>query len=304
MLSVPSKISARAKTISKIALGSANFGCDYGLANHAGKVSNTELEKILSLSKEVGIEVIDTAQAYGDSESRIGTLCGDGRFKIVTKIGVDLERNFKTDTINSFVKQSCKRLNQSHIFAVLVHRPEALLGGNGRKIIKELLTLKEERVVSKIGISVYSPLILGEISKLMQLDIVQAPFNIFDQQILSSGWGQRLKANGTEIHTRSTFLQGLLLMKRSNLPRYFSSNWPDLFNSWYEFLRTNGVDALNVALNFVLKQNWIDKVVVGVDSASQLRSIVEIETSLECMDFPQLGCDDANLINPSKWNLN
>ena len=155
----------------------------------------------------------------------------------------------------------------------MLHRPEVLLGNHGRSIIKDLLTLKEQSVISKVGISVYSPNIIGAISKLFQLDIVQAPFNIFDQQILSSGWSDKLKENGVEIHTRSVFLQGLLLMKQSTLSNYFTKNWPDHFDTWYKFLKFNRADALDIALNFALKQDWIDKVVVGVDSVSQLRAL-------------------------------
>ena len=93
----------------------------------------------------------------------------------------------------------------------------------------------EQDIVSKVGISIYSPEILEAVSKIFCMDIVQAPFNIFDQQILSSGWSDKLKQNGVEIHTRSVFLQGLLLMKRSSLPDYFIKHWPAHFDTWYKF---------------------------------------------------------------------
>ena len=102
------------------------------------------------------------------------------------------------------------------------------MGSHGTAIVKELLVLRERNIISKIGISIYSPEILEEISELCCFDIVQAPFNIFDQQLLLSGWSDKLKEIGVEIHTRSVFLQGLLLMKQASLPTYFSNNWPDL----------------------------------------------------------------------------
>jgi len=288
---------------SKLALGSANFGLDYGLANHSGKLTKTELEEILFEANSANIRIIDTAQAYGDSEARIGSLCITEKFNIVTKIGIGSEKDYVKGKVKYLVKQSCERLKQPRLYAVMLHQPEILLSDIGDQIIKELQILKEQNIIFKVGVSIYSPEILEEISKFLQLDIVQLPFNIFDQQILSSGWINKLKNNGTEIHTRSAFLQGLLLMQQSSLPSYFTNTWPSLFNSWYNFLETNGVDALYVALNFVLKQDWIDKVVVGVDSASQLKTLLEVEKSLISMDFPQLGCDDTNLINPSKWAI-
>lgn len=291
------------KKISKLAIGSANFGLDYGLANSHGKISETELKNILVLAEVAGIEVIDTAPFYGDSEARLGTFCSDNRFKMVTKIRYNLENDFAKKSVSRLVGQSRKRLNQTRLYAVMLHQPEILLTDYGNVIIKELLMLKERDIISKIGVSIYSPDILDKILKRLRLDIVQAPFNIFDQQIVSSGWSDKLKAGGVEIHTRSVFLQGLLLLRHSSLKNYFTRNWPDQFSDWYKFLKDKEVDALQIALNFALKQDWIDKVVVGVDSGAQLRSLVEIEESSMSLDFPKLECDDPNLINPSNWNL-
>ena len=87
------------------------------------------------------------------------------------------------------------------------------------------------------------------------------------------------------------------------MPDYFIKYWPAHFDTWYKFLNESKADALNVALKFALKQDWIDKIVVGVDSVSQLKALVEIEKSSMSPDFPLLRCDNPNLINPSKWNL-
>ena len=292
-----------AENISKLALGSANFGLDYGVANNSGKISDSELSEILLFAQEASIEVVDTAQAYGDSEARIGSLCGDAHFNFVTKIGAEFSNQSFDYNIFSSVKQSCRRLNQSRLYAVMLHRPEVLLGSQGREVVRELQILKEKGIASKVGVSIYSTEILTALSRVCELDIVQVPFNLFDQQILSSGWSDKLKSAGVEIHTRSVFLQGLLLMQRSRLPKYFSKYWPAHFQAWYEFLDYNGADALEVALRFALHQDWIDRIVVGVDSVSQLKSLVKIENALGPIDFPLLGCDDPNLINPSKWDL-
>lgn len=290
-------------TSSKLALGSANFGLDYGVANNSGKISESELSEILLFAQEACIEVVDTAQAYGDSEARIGSLCGDAHFNFVTKIGTEFLNEPCHYNVISSVKQSCRRLNQSRLYAVMLHRPEVLLGNQGREVVRELQILKEKGIASKVGVSIYSPEILTALSRVFEPDIVQVPFNLFDQQILSSGWSDKLKSAGIEIHTRSVFLQGLLLMQRSSLPKYFIKHWPAHFQAWYEFLDYNGVNALEVALKFALNQDWIDRIVVGVDSVSQLKALVEIENALGQIDFPLLGCNDLNLINPSKWDL-
>lgn len=291
------------KNITKLVIGSANFGQEYGLANIAGKISETEIKNILSLAEKAGVEAIDTAQAYGDSESRLGTICTNNRFKMITKVNPDLKNGFIKNDLTKLVFKSCERLNQTRLYAVMLHRAEVLLGDHGNSIVAELRSLKEQGIVDKIGISIYSPEILEELPKKIQFDIVQAPFNIFDQRLLSSGWSFKLKTEGVEIHARSVFLQGLLLMRQSRLPSYFKENWPNLFGSWYDFLHANNADASAVALNFVLKQKWIDKVVVGVDSTKHLKALLRIEDSSYALNFPELGCYDTNLINPSKWKL-
>ena len=291
------------KATSKLALGSANFGLDYGVANNSGRISDDELADILSFAQEACIEVIDTAQAYGDSESRIGSLCDDNEFNFVTKIGAEFTNSTLDQSVISSVKQSCKRLNQSRLYAVMLHRPEILLSDHGSEVVRELQMLKEQGIISKVGVSIYAPEILVAISRVIKLDIIQVPFNIFDQQILSSGWSDKLKSADVEIHTRSVFLQGVLLMQRSSLPKYFTKYLPAHFDAWCKFLNDNRADPLEVALKFALQQNWIDKVVVGVDSVSHLNALVKIENSVEQVDFPLLGSDDPNLINPSKWVL-
>ena len=291
------------KTNSKLALGSANFGLDYGVANNSGKILDGELANILFFAQQAGIEVIDTAQAYGDSEARIGSFCGGKRFNFVTKIGVDVANESRNQNIIRSVKESCRRLNQPKLYAVMLHRPEVLLLDKGSEVVRALHMLKEQGIVSKVGVSIYSPEILEAISGIIELDIVQMPFNIFDQQILSSGWSNKLKSAGVEIHARSVFLQGVLLMQRSNLPKFFTKYWPAHFDAWYKFLNDNRSDPLEVALKFALQQNWIDKIVVGVDSVSHLNALVKIEKSSEHVDFPLLGSNDPNLINPSKWVL-
>ena len=62
--------------------------------------------------------------------------------------------------------------------------------------------LKKNGKVSKIGISIYDPLELNKIYSQFKFDIVQVPFNIFDRRLLYSGWLERLKNEGVEIHVR------------------------------------------------------------------------------------------------------
>lgn len=287
---------------SKLALGSANFGLDYGLANESGKLSNDDLRQIVNAAEIAGIDTIDTAQAYGDSEQRLGSILKT-HFQIITKIGVGLDQNYFKNSVHQLVGESLKRLNQQHLYGVMLHRPEILFGNHGTNIIAELHALKDKGMIKNIGVSIYAPDILEEIFKLTDLDIVQVPFNLFDQRILKSGWSERLKERGVTVHVRSVFLQGLLLMKREDLPPYFSENWQDLFDNWYVFQKNTGVSAAEGALGFALRQTWINKIVVGLDSVQQLNSLVQIEAKKSYSPNPNLTCFDLDLIDPSNWKL-
>lgn len=287
---------------SKLVLGSANFGLSYGINNNAGKLEKSELINILNLAEASGIKTIDTAQAYGDSEQRLGSLLRS-QFSLITKIGANLETSYANNKIISLVTESLERLAVPQLGAVLLHRPELLLGPEGRVIAAELSKLKEMGLTEKIGISIYSCDILAEVTKFTKLDVIQVPFNVFDQRILKSGWSERLKEMGTEIHTRSTFLQGLLLMKESELPKYFSKNWAALFDEWFDFQEKSGAQSDEIALDFALQQSWIDKIVVGVDSAQQLDRLLQIEANGRCKSLPYFDANDIDLIDPSRWRI-
>ena len=133
------------ENISKLALGSANFGLDYGVANNSGRISERELADILLFAHGACIKVIDTAQAYGDSEARIGSLCDENQFNFVTKIGAEFKNQSLNRNVIDSVKESCSRLNQSRLYAVMLHRPEVLLSNQGREVIRELHILKKIR---------------------------------------------------------------------------------------------------------------------------------------------------------------
>jgi len=287
---------------SKLALGTANFGLNYGISNVEGKLAAKDIENILNLAFQSNVNTIDTAQAYGDSESRLGQI-NTQKFQFVTKIGVDVDENYRSKSIQKLVTESLGRLKLDSLNGVLLHRPEILLGNDGKEITSELRHLKENGLVKNIGVSIYGPELLDSLSKVLELDIVQAPFNVFDQRILTSGWSDRLKERGTKIHTRSIFLQGLLLLQKSKLDGFFVKNWPDLFANWFAFQNETGVRAETIALDFGLRQQWIDKIVVGVDTVDQLSQLLMIESLDRCAISPQISFEDEKLLNPSNWRL-
>lgn len=288
---------------SKLALGSANFGLDYGIANKVGKISHNSVTEILKVSKISGVKFVDTAQAYGSSEAILGEH-NLSNLNIISKIGrlgsksgeftVDLLRKLNT---------SLDRLNVTSLYGLLLHAPDEVLEKNGTEIIEAMRVAKELGLVHQIGVSIYNPLILDQIYQYWVPDMVQCAFNVFDQRMITSGWADRLKGNGTEVHVRSVFLQGLLLLKEEQIPEKFQNFKCGSLSAWFDLQKKMGLRAEELALQYALSQPWIDKVVVGVDSASQLEKLKYIEMnmkSLDC-DFSLLKIDDERLIDPSNW---
>ena len=287
--------------MNRLAIGTVQFGLNYGIANHGGQISRSEAKAMLQLAKENNIDMLDTAVAYGDSETCLGEI-GTQDFKVVTKLPAVPEN---CDDISYWVKNEVRssllRLRLKEIYGILLHKPSQLLGSNGAKLFKSLNELKSKGIVKKVGVSIYAPNELDELSLYYDFDLVQAPFNIIDQRLQRSGWLERLKNNDVEIHTRSAFLQGLLLMAKADIPLKFSK-WDSLWDLWHKWLEENYVSAVHASLAFPLTFPQIDRVVIGADSVDQLKQIISASKCLLNIKLPNLYADDECLINPSKWN--
>ena len=288
--------------MNKLALGTVQFGLPYGIANQTGQVTQLEAKSILQLATNSGLDTLDTAIAYGVSETCLGTL-GVKDFKVITKLSA-LPDDCKD--VGNWVKQqvyeSIIRLGDTKLYGLLLHRPEQLLGPNGKALYQTLQALKDNEQVQKIGISIYSPSELVALTQQYRFDLIQAPFNIVDRRLYKTGWLQRLKDDNVEIHTRSAFLQGLLLMDKITRPAKFKQ-WNHLFDKWDQWLADHDVSAIQACLAYPLSFPEIDKVVVGADSANQLTQIVDAANNQNNAALPDLQCEDENLINPAYWPL-
>lgn len=286
--------------MSRIALGTVQFGLPYGVANQVGQVSRSEAATMLQRATLSGIDVLDTAIAYGESEARLGE-AGVQNFKLVTKLP-DIPDGCKDvgAWVAEQVNGSLARLGVSAVYGLLLHRPDQLHGSNGQVLFNAMRDLKEAGLVQKIGISIYAPSELDALTQQYRFELVQAPLNLIDRRLAQSGWLQRLKTDGVEIHTRSAFLQGLLLMPKVDIPPKFA-HWIYLWDRWHNWLALHSVSAIQACLAYPLLFPEIDRVVVGADNVAQLEQIVCSALSGVSDDLPDLCCEDENLINPACW---
>ena len=278
--------------MSKIALGTVQFGLDYGVANVGGRPTLSEVENILSLANNYSINTLDTAPDYGKSEQVLGKI-GVRDCQIITKIesltlGVD-------GVIKSF-KQSLDNLKVDGVDGLLI-RAKYIQEKEIKSLYKELEKLKKDKLIGKIGFSAYSSEQVEFLLSNFDFDLIQVPFNVFDDRLIRSGQLQALNNKGVEVHARSVFLQGVLL-NFDNLPKYFKT-WEKQFNKYQAMVKESGMSLLEYALNFALNIPEIDKILVGVNSERQLKEIIQaVKVPKSLAVYP---IDDINLLNPNLW---
>jgi len=279
----------------KLALGTAQFGLDYGVTNQYGQVAVGEIKRILSYATYIGIDTLDTASGYGKSEEVLGEI-GINEYQIITK--TTPIKNGVNEAIKCFYL-SLDRLNIDQVEGLLIHNFDDVMDKRFIGLYKKLNQLKEEGVLKKIGFSTYSPEQVDFLLKNFDFDMIQVPFNVFDIRLASGGQLKALKMKNIEIHARSVFLQGVLL-SFDKLSDYFST-WHMQFERYQAMVKDRELSLLEYALNFALNTQELDKVLVGICSENQLREIAcAAKKQINIEAYP---IDDLKLLNPSNWSL-
>ena len=288
-------------TAKRLALGTVQFGLPYGVANEGGQVPLAEAQAIVEQARKNGLDTVDTAIAYGDSEERLGRI-GLAGWRVITKLPPLPDAGGGIpDWVRATVADSLERLRVKELYGLLLHRADDLLAPSGEEAYAALVRLKRGGLVRKIGVSIHGPEILDKVIPRFSLDLIQAPFNVLDRRLLTSGWLAALKKHGLEVHTRSVFLQGLLLMKGGRRPGKFD-RWSGVWNAWSEWLAKCETSPARACLGFPLQFDEIDRVVIGVDSAEQLSELLLAAEAHNEEPPPELCSHDLDLIDPSRWS--
>lgn len=290
----------------KLGLGTVQFGLDYGISNHQGKTSLGEAANILQVAKSSGIDLLDTASLYGDSEVVLGQTMQGKTFQIVTKTPqfktAKIKKEHAAQLKQAFIS-SINNLHVNSIYGLLMHHAEDLLAVGGEYLMDALIELKMAGGVQKIGISVYKQAQIEAILAKYKIDLIQLPINVLDQRLTSAGMLKSLKLAGIEIHVRSIFLQGLLLMKTESLDSHFDALKPQLLKYHHQLI-DYGLSPLQGALAYANSIIEIDYAVVGVTTSEELIQISDAFNSLpkKLPDWAQFACNDERIINPAMWN--
>jgi len=286
----------------KIAIGTAQAGSEYGVANTSGILVENEIKKILEKAENEGVDTIDTASNYGNSEAILGNL-NIHNFNVITKLPAVPKNCLNIRKwVAGVIEKSLLSLKVEKIYGILFHEPNQLLSEYGDELYRVLEEYKNKNIISKIGISNYSPTQLDLIIHKFPIDIVQAPLNLVDRRILNSGWLDKLSARNIEIHIRSVFLQGLLLIPYNQIPNEFLM-WDKVWIRWNNWLSSNNVSAAHACISFANSFEQINKIIVGVDCLNHFEEIVTNVKKKPLTDIINIELEDELLINPSNWRL-
>ncbi len=301
MSGIPAMPANPPSATARLALGTAQFGLPYGIANRRGQVPAGEVRAILAVARDAGVDTLDTAIMYGSSEQVLGEAGVDG-WRVVSKLPAfpedtpDLARWLRTE-----VAASLDRLRRERLNGLLLHRRQQILGPRGDELLAAVRQIQDDGLATKIGVSVYGPEELDALMPRFPFGLVQAPFNVLDRRLATSGWLPRLAAQGVEVHVRSLFLQGLLLMPPADRPPRFA-RWQPLWDRWAGWLAETGLSPVQACLRFALATPGIGRAIVGIDRLAQLREILAAADGPPPAIPDDLACTDPDLINPSRWS--
>ena len=265
----------------KISLGTAQLGTKYGISNVSSNgMKLGDFKKIIKYSLKNKINIIDTANAYFNSEKKIGKIVKklncQKQLKIITKL--HNLRNIPSKQIEKEIinkcKKSIKKLKIKKLYAVLIHDIRDLKSTKSKMIFNSFLKLKKIGLVQKIGFSSYEINDLNKYIVKYKFYIIQFPFNIFYQIILKKKTLMILKKRKIEVHIRSIFLQGLLLLPYDKVPSKLKDSYP-ILKKWHTYLNEQRVENLDACLKFISNYNFFKTAVIGFENYKQFYDVVE-----------------------------
>ena len=286
--------------MNRIVLGGAQLGLPYGILNGGETLSSEEVARILDTAVGHGIDSIDTAIAYGQSESVIGETA-QNRFSIISKLPpLPSEVSNVSEWVHMQVDASLARLRCKSLNALLLHRPQDLMEQHGAELYAAINSLKIKNIIQRFGISIYAPDEIEGIIGKFDIDVVQAPLNVFDRRIL--GVIDQLTARNIEVHVRSVFLQGVLIASPKDRPQRFQP-WSEHFSRFDTWVLSTGVSAMACCLAFALQQTGVAKLVIGTTSAESLTEIMNSIPNMHLEVPADLQSSIEQLIDPRVWSV-
>jgi len=293
----------------KLVLGTVQFGLCYGINNQKGKPSRESSLKMLKRAYDLGINIFDTANAYGDAESILGEFVEKydlkNKIKIISKLKPNIIDDTKEvkDVIIKQLKNSLNLLQLDKLDGYLLHTPSYIYNDD---IIKALDYCKNEGLTENIGVSIYDMEDAIYAAKTKKIDYIQIPYSVFDQRVNKTDFFKIARDNNVVVYGRSAFLQGLFFMPNNKIPPHLKD--AKIYLSQFdEIIYKYRLSRLEATLLFSYCNPFIDYLVFGVDDIYQLQQDVDIALSntdiSDCVTElkGKMSVMQRSIIFPSLW---
>lgn len=286
----------------QLIIGSAQLGMKYGI--NQKKIPLSHLNKIYAKCKKNRINLIDTAQNYGESEKLIGK-SKLNRLKIITKIKIPKKISNKklTNFLENYFEKTKLKLNVKQIHAILIHDISVLNIKNKDQILEYFHELKKKKLIKYFGVSVYSPKDVLNLLKFFKPDIIQLPLNIIDHRFLDNDFLRKLKKKNILLASRSSFLQGFLIQEMNNAYNFKLKKFYPVVKKIEEWCIKKKISRLDACIHFIKKVKMIDYMIIGFDRVSHLNKIIKSFKKKQIKIPNRFRIDNNNLIDPRKWKL-
>jgi aryl-alcohol dehydrogenase-like predicted oxidoreductase len=283
----------------RLILGTANFGGTYGISSQK-KIATESFEQILRLAQDNGINHFDTAKSYGDAEIILGKFLDKSQpLFIDSKIALS-----ECESVNSIVyavNDSLNVLGIPKLNTLYLHNADLLSGNNSLIIKKGMEKVLDLGLADNLGVSVYTFKQLKEVnSEFPLLSTFQILENICDRRLIYLKELVDFTNKGNVVNIRSVFLQGLLLMSLKNLPDKLQKATHSI-QDLNKYAIENHVNVLDLCIAYVKKIPWVGNYLVGVESPSQLREILESSFELKENWETQISQLPEELKDPRFW---
>jgi aryl-alcohol dehydrogenase-like predicted oxidoreductase len=283
--------------LSKLGLGSGQFALDQ--ASVRGRPPQAEVRDILEIAARSNLGVFDLAGRSPQAEGAIGDVMPrPNPFKISIST-VRADRG--PDLVEAEARAALQRLGVEQADCILVPSASELFGPHGLAMWDRLKALKDQGLTRKIGISVFASDDPLGLARRFRPDVVQAPASLLDQRLIVDGTLAAIAGLGMEVHLRSIFLNGLILLPPDRAPNHLKEAAARISRA-RRLIAEGKSDPLQAALGFALSRPEATAVLVGVASAAELNAVIRAAASPPPdLDWDEMAIDDPVALDPRAW---
>jgi aryl-alcohol dehydrogenase-like predicted oxidoreductase len=299
MQKIKTKLIINSNNSMKFVIGTAQIKKGYGILGNHLRLS--EAKKIL-VEKRKNIDFVDTAPSYGISEKYLGKNLNKN-IKIITKIDKlkSKEKKEVSKEIEEKIIKSFKKFKRT-IYCVLFHNQEDAKWLKEKIIRSKFKELIKDNYIKKIGVSCYQYKDIEYYCKIFKFDVFQIPLNVLNIKKDKIDNLKKLKRRyGFEVHARSVFLQGVLLMQSYELPKKLRSIKKKL-DQIKIFIEKKKIKKTDFLISIIDNLNLVKCIIIGFKKFNEFEEILNYKKiKLDSKDIYRYRIRKETVIDPRYW---